>query len=134
MSHKPIPQLAPAMALVQLISEHPGLPPLSWSLSRSGWLSGAYYPEDADPRPVMAAYVKVLGGVVQESRYADDAHRRFSVILNAAWRDVDFYLSMGCPLPVVLAGELAEQRHQLLDPAEPPLACAAPEPAAAVAA
>ncbi|WP_153183240.1 hypothetical protein [Streptomyces sp. E5N91] len=93
-------QLSPATALVQLLSEHPELPGLFWSISPDGWFSGGLHEDDVDARAVMAQYVVVLGGKPTEMRRPaqpdETGPERYATILQATWRDVPFYLSMGC--------------------------------------
>jgi hypothetical protein len=94
-------QLSAATALLQLLTEHPELPVLGWTINPTGWWSGAKY-DDAgfDARAAMAAFVAVVGGEPHEMRRPADENEageeRFATVLNARWRDVDLYLSMGC--------------------------------------
>lgn len=97
-------QLSAATALAQLLTEHPELPVLHWTVGASGWWSGSKY-NDFDARAAMAAFVAVVGGKPFEMRRpAEDGEpgaETFSTILNARWRDVGLYLSMGCDAALV---------------------------------
>ncbi|MEU0372388.1 hypothetical protein ABZ070_19380 [Streptomyces sp. NPDC006283] len=89
MNTKPIPQVAPATALVQLLKENPHLPLLDWELSNSGCLSGYTVNDDVDMRPVIGAYADVLGGEPTEFVFqASDGVRKYSATLTVTWRDV----------------------------------------------
>jgi hypothetical protein len=97
-------QLSAATALAQLLTEYPELPVLSWTVSATGWWSGCKY-EDFDARAAMAAFVAVVGGepheMVRPSREDEPGEERFATVLNARWRDVELYLSMGCDAAMV---------------------------------
>lgn len=97
-------QLSAATALAQLLTEHPELPVLSWTVNPTGWWAGAKY-DGFDARAAMAAFVAVVGGEPYEMRRPatedEPGEERFSTILNARWRDVGLYLSMGCDAALV---------------------------------
>lgn len=125
MSSQPI-QIAPAVALVQLLQEHPELPPLTWTIQRGGSaeLRGDAYAEQ-HPFEVLRAWADVLGGEIAPDRTDFECgglvrrmHR-----LSAVWRDVRVVVSAAATVgvygPVFAAGAVAEQRHQLVDPAVP---------------
>ncbi|MFJ4847602.1 hypothetical protein [Streptomyces sp. NPDC088733] len=90
------PQLAPVMAINQLITEFPHLRRMRWSLSEDGFLMGNLTVEE-DARPLMAAYVAALGGSASETRYTTESGQaRFSSWLHVVWRDVEFSVSLVC--------------------------------------
>lgn len=97
-------QQSAAIALAQLLTEYPEFTALTWSISSTGWWSGAKY-DGFDARAAMAEFAAVVGGEPYEMRRPakDDepGTERFSTILNARWRDVDLYLSMGCDAALV---------------------------------
>jgi hypothetical protein len=100
---KVIPQLGPATALVQLLTEHPELQRLRWSISPDGHLSGSAMTMAEDPRPAMAAYAAALGGKHMEFWPTDaSVQQMFSIWLHVAWRDVELSLWMGCPVALAL--------------------------------
>ncbi|MET8978498.1 hypothetical protein ABZX85_23060 [Streptomyces sp. NPDC004539] len=103
MTQSNTPQSA-ALALAQLLAEYPSLPSLHWSVSPSGWWCGSKY-NDFDARAAMAEFVAVVGGTPFEMRQPakedEPGEETFSTILNARWRDVDLYLSMGCDAALV---------------------------------
>lgn len=122
MTHEPNPQAGAALALVQLLTEHPELPRATWYVGdESGDLHGHLHAEfDA-----FTEYVHLLGGSVRaakNTRLVDGREVR-SCWLTAMWRDVP--VTVAITLPVQDAGLLAEQKHQLLDAPVPPLAVAA---------
>lgn len=99
MSSHPIEQVGPALALAQLLTEHPELHKLRWSLSPDGHLSGSHMTMAEDPRPAMAAYTAALGGTAMEFWPMDASeHQMFSIYLPVTWRDVELSLWMGCPV------------------------------------
>ncbi|WP_075737479.1 hypothetical protein [Streptomyces acidiscabies] len=97
------PQSA-ALALAQLLTEYSDLPLLHWTVSPSGWWSGSKY-GGFDARAAMAAFVAVVGGTPYEmwrpAKEDEPGEESFTTILNARWRDVDLYLSMGCDAALV---------------------------------
>lgn len=97
------PQAGPAIALAQLTQENPSLPGLMWTIHPDGYLSGTWHEDNVDVRPALAAYQRVMGGQVDERRYARDetGEGRYSAVLVVTWRDVRFYLSTGCPARLV---------------------------------
>jgi hypothetical protein len=130
MSRKRNPQLAPAAALVQLLQEHPELPAASsWSVEEDR-LIGHLHAREAADYARLYAYADVIGGEIRrrlEFETVGGAHR--SLVMAARWRDV--LVEMHLLVPAVVdeavceAGRVAEQRHQLVDPAVPvaPGAC-----------
>ncbi|MCZ4509909.1 hypothetical protein O3Q52_17240 [Streptomyces sp. ActVer] len=99
MSNNSIPQLAPAMALAELLREYPELPPVDWQVSSTGFFSGTWT-SDEDVRPLMDAYTAVLGGVAGSYSYSRNGRERRALQLRTMWRDVHFDLFMSCPASV----------------------------------
>lgn len=89
MKNNPIPQLAPAMALAQLLQEHPELPAVDWQVSSTGFFSGTFT-SDEDARPVAEAYAAVLGGEPLSYTYSRSGDVRQAFQLQTVWRDVRF--------------------------------------------
>lgn len=98
------PQLGPALALVELRSRFPHLPPAKWILDRDGHLMATVY----DPE-VFAAYVDLFGETPMEaSRSVRDGVIRETQQLFTTWHDVEVSLWMLCivgtvPTPMVVA-------------------------------
>lgn len=105
----PSPQHAPAVALMELITEHPELQALRWSLCPDGLLTGTAMYLDVDVRPLMAAYVDALGArpasdVVTRS---EGSEPRFTSWLYVVWRDVPLSITLGCAASLVAPGVTA---------------------------
>ena len=98
----PIPQLAPAMALVELLREYPDLPPVSWSISDTGTLC-ATLSTDADGHTTAAAYAEVIGGVVRTTDFERNGDHRMSDSVRAVWRDVTVDVWVSYPAAVQVA-------------------------------
>lgn len=101
------PQLGAAIALQQLLAEHPELQTAaSWRVDRDGLLSGTVaHRAEQDMRPVMRAYAEVLGGQVHEDVVREDEDdARLSLSLYTMWRDVRVNVWASCLLSA-LAGE-----------------------------
>lgn len=84
-------QRSAALALTQLLVEHPELPVTAWRVDRDGLLSGtvAIHADSDDLHAAMYAYASVLGGTVHEQRFTSPEHGpSVSVSLYATWRDV----------------------------------------------
>jgi hypothetical protein len=94
LSTKRSSQRGPAVALAQLLSEHPELPAIRWELAADGHLSGLSMYMEADVRPVAAAYAVVLGGV-PDTRWHEDTELCTSW-LYTTWRDVPVSITLGC--------------------------------------
>lgn len=129
MTHEPNPQTAPALALVQLLTEHPGLPTANWTIDAiSGGLHGHLHVESFG---ALNAFVRLMGGSVRAGNKTHPAgdHEVRHHWLTATWRDVEVTVAIALPVPASLpapeVGQLAEQQHQLLDAPVPPLAVAA---------
>lgn len=102
MKPNPSPQTGPATALAQLLTEHPELQRIRWSLEQDGMLLGTAMYLDVDVRPVMAAFAEVLGGTPYESTFTQDEDgERFSSYLSTVWRDVLLSVTLGCPAELV---------------------------------
>lgn len=87
MTTNPIPQLAPAIALVELLREHPELPPVAWTIGDTSTLCGTLV-LDIDGRPVVAAYAEAIGGEVRTTDFNRNGDHRMSDSVRAVWRDV----------------------------------------------
>lgn len=87
MTSDSIPQLAPAMALVELLREHPELPPVGWSIGESSTLVGTLM-TDGDGLSVVAAYAEVIGGSVRTSDFDRNGDHRLTGNVRTVWRDV----------------------------------------------
>lgn len=94
MSTKRSSQRGPAVALAQLLSEHPELPAIRWELAADGHLSGLSMYMETDIRPVAAAYAAVLGGV-PDVRWHEDTEL-CTAWLWTTWRDVPVSIMLGC--------------------------------------
>ncbi|MEU3282140.1 hypothetical protein [Streptomyces antibioticus] len=99
MKSNPNPQTGPLTALAQLLSEHPELPPLDWSVTASGFLHGAWS-GDEDVRPLIDAYAAVLGGEPSDYSYTRSGGRRAGFALKAVWRDISFDVWVSGPARV----------------------------------
>lgn len=108
------PQLGSALALAQLLTEHPELPIASWSIGPIlGDLHGHLHEESFAP---VRAYMAVLGGTIRgakRNRRVGD-HEVRTHWLSTVWRDVPvevaFDLPVASSLPVPPEGLLADQR------------------------
>lgn len=100
-----IPQLGPATALVQLLTEHPNLPAAEWSMSSvvselRGFVYGGGMAE-------LAVYADVLGGSVAaaQSTYEDQGQQVRAHRLSSVWRDVSVVITV--TLPVAESAQVA---------------------------
>jgi hypothetical protein len=75
------------MLLVELLREHPELPPVSWSIGESGTLYSTLT-TDGDGHAIVAAYAEVFGGEVQSRDYDRDGDHRMVDSVRVVWRDV----------------------------------------------
>lgn len=91
------PQLGAALALVELLREHPELELASWSVDPvRGSLHGFVQEESRD---AVAAYAEVLGGEVEQGlSYAFEGHTVTPFRLSVVWRDVPVSVSGTVPL------------------------------------
>lgn len=101
----PTAQLGPALALVALLQEHPGLPSASWDINQhTGDLRGTLGRTSFD---ALRAYADVLGGeIAPEGRDFEspvDGVRLRSHRLRVVWRDVRIVVSLHRPAPVAKA-------------------------------
>jgi hypothetical protein len=106
----PISQHGAAVALVQLLTEHPTLLPLDWHISRHGFFAGALQGDallQEDARPVVAAWHAVLGGTVQENDVVFNREARRAFHLKARWRDVLVELHVSCPVSALVESAVA---------------------------
>ncbi len=94
----PIPQLAPATALVQLLTEHPELPATEWSMSSvvpelRGFVYGA-------GMEALSLYASVLGGSIQAAKntYEDRGRQVRAHRLSSVWRDVRVEVTVALPV------------------------------------
>lgn len=89
----------PALALVQLDTENPHLPPLDWRICRDGALTGTDY-LTAMPFEVLRLYADILGGAIQprETFELNGVPRRTHE-LSARWRDVPVHVRVSAPIP-----------------------------------
>jgi hypothetical protein len=96
-------QISAATALVQLLTEHPDLPPTEWSLtSVVPELRGFVYGGDMAS---LGAFADVVGGSVRAENtyeYRGETVRRH--VLKAVWRDVPVVVVVALP---VAAGQVA---------------------------
>ncbi|MYR46748.1 hypothetical protein [Streptomyces sp. SID5910] len=98
MKTQPIPQLGPATALVQLLTEHPELPATEWSMSSvmpelRGFVYGA-------GMQALAEYAAVLGGTIRaaENTYVDQRQEVRAHRLSSVWRDVPVVITVSLPV------------------------------------
>ncbi|MEV6046070.1 hypothetical protein [Streptomyces xanthochromogenes] len=91
-------QIAPATALVQLLTEFPDLPVIDWSLTTDGHLSGQVVNDEVDMRPVIDAFVKALNTPASEHWYTSprDDRDRYSSTVYATWREVNVTVYGNC--------------------------------------
>jgi hypothetical protein len=94
----PNPQHSAAVALVQLLSEHPELPQASWSI-------GSIYAElhghvHDGGMAELAAYAEVIGGSVRadENTYDLQGREMRAHRLTAVWRDVRVQIVVALPV------------------------------------
>jgi hypothetical protein len=99
-------QLSAAIALTQLLQEHPELAACRWSVERDGLLSGTVAVHaDYDIRQRLRAYAAVLGGHVHEQPFnSPDAGPSLSAHLYATWRDVKVNVWGTCLVSAVAEG------------------------------
>lgn len=123
--NQPNPQLGSAIALTQLLTEHPELPAATWWINDvTGTLAGHLHDESFTP---VRAWMAVLGGTIdgaKRNRIVGD-HEVRTHWLRAVWRDVPvqitFTLPVASSLPVPPEGLLADQRLDMPADAGSPL-------------
>jgi len=102
-NHNPTrsPQLGAALALTQLLQEHPELSAAGWTVDPlSGSLSGFLYEESSQ---ALEAYAEVLGGeVTQGLPYPFEERTVYPYRLSTTWRDVRVSVSATVPLAKLL--------------------------------
>ncbi|MER5706029.1 hypothetical protein [Streptomyces sp. NPDC002122] len=103
MSNNPTrsPQLGAALALAQLLQEHPELEVASWSVDPMlGSLSGFLFEESVS---AVEAYAEVLGGEVQQGLpYVFEERTVYPYRLSVVWRDVRVSVTTTVPLAKLL--------------------------------
>lgn len=98
MSSIPNPQHGPALALAELITEHPELPRLTWSMTSCGHLSGSKF-DLPDVDAAARLFVAVLGGTPLVSRHVSARGvPQVSFRLWPVWRDVQVFITLGGPV------------------------------------
>lgn len=95
MAHEPSPQRTPATALAVLLNDNPDLPPIDWTLSKDGKLSG-YISGPGDLSTVFDAYERVLGGGKAAVGFEYRGKRQVSHYLHTMWRDVPISVDVLC--------------------------------------
>ncbi|WP_435279271.1 hypothetical protein [Streptomyces sp. 1222.5] len=102
-------QLSAAIALCQLLQEHPELASARWSVERDGLLSGTVdLHAGYDIRDVLQAYADVLGGTVHANQFnSPGAGPSLSVSLYATWRDVKVNVYGTCLISAVAGSAVA---------------------------
>ncbi|MBH1938624.1 hypothetical protein I5Q34_30935 [Streptomyces sp. AV19] len=117
------PQLAPAMALVRLITAHPDLPRTRWSVD-DGILHGHVYGPEADNFTAIRTYASALGGSVRPGvayEYNGERLRSYRVTALRPGVRVEVAVSVPAALydPDLVDPPLPGQRHDVSDPAVP---------------
>ncbi|MEU1373044.1 hypothetical protein ABZ442_05185 [Streptomyces triculaminicus] len=124
MNTQPNPQLAPAMALVQLLTDHPDLTVVRWSVDPGtlrGYVCG---PLDGNWKALHAC-ADLFGATARPRKGTYEALgiRLRTYEITTIWRDVPVEIAVSIPAdlhdPALMEGLLDEQRHQLIDPAVP---------------
>jgi hypothetical protein len=91
----PNKQLGPVLALQALLTEHPELPPLSWTVDPHGTLTG--YGHDyhgIDVRQALAAYADLLGGwPTAPNQYPCNDELMVFQHLDTVWQDVRVHIT-----------------------------------------
>ncbi|MEU5624223.1 hypothetical protein [Streptomyces tendae] len=92
-----IPQLGPATALVQLLSEHPELQAAGWSIDSVNATLHGHLHEGG--MAALAAYANVLGGSIRAGHeYTFQGQRLRSHQLRSVWRDVPVEVALALPV------------------------------------
>ena len=103
MKTQPTPQLGAAMALVQLLQEHPELPRAYWHVGAGLDLLDGQLWGDSASFDTLRAYANVLGGSI---RAGHDFERNGQTLrshqLVTVWRDVAVELRVSLPLAASL--------------------------------
>lgn len=106
----PIRQHGAAVALVQLLEEHPTLPALSWRISAHEYLADSLqgsHTRAEDPRPIAEAITSALGTEVIETEFVFEDEPNLECSVETVWRDVRVRIVMSCPV-ALLAAESAQ--------------------------
>ncbi|MFJ8301554.1 hypothetical protein ACIQ9R_37395 [Streptomyces sp. NPDC094447] len=95
------PQLGAALALVDLLKEHPELAVASWSIdSVTGSLHGFVHDESSG---AVEVYAEVLGAeVVKGLPYAFEGRTVYPYRLSTVWRDVRVSMAATVPLTALM--------------------------------
>lgn len=105
MTPNPIPQLGPAVALVQLLQEHPELPVATWTVEDTGTLHGHLHSHSFDE---LNAYAELMGGGIRPGR---DYEFRGQTVrphrLATMWRDVEVTLVVVLPVGADVSAAVA---------------------------
>lgn len=105
MTSIPNRQLTSATALAQLLTDHPELPALDWTINKRGVLTGSQFGVEDLPS-LTEEITGVLGGTSHESWFTSgkDGLPHPVVHVDAVWRDVPVALTLGGAAPAVAAG------------------------------
>ncbi|MFE0808157.1 hypothetical protein ACFW34_11825 [Streptomyces sp. NPDC058848] len=106
MKTNPISQHGAAVALVQLLEEHPTLPMLSWRISNHEYLAGSLqgsHTRSEDPRPIAAVWASALGTQVVETEFVFEGEPNLECAVDAVWRDVRVRIVLSCPVSLLMA-------------------------------
>jgi hypothetical protein len=98
------PQLGPAAALVQLLTEYPDLPRLAWRVSEIDPLSDTLHGSggrDSDPRSVIEPWAQVLGAEVRRTPFTFEGVECLEFRVETDWRDVRVRIVLSCPASVL---------------------------------
>lgn len=102
MNTKVIPQLGPATALVQLLSEYPDLPPTAWTIDGSD-LRGSLYEPRVQNFEALNLFVEALGGSVRARHDFEYGGQTLRVHeLSVRWRDVLVVVKVSIALAAVV--------------------------------
>lgn len=100
MNSKANPQRGPAVALAQLIIEHPELPVATWTVEDTGTLHGHLHSHSFDE---LDSYAALMGGSIRPGR---DYEFRGQLMrphrLAAMWRDVEVTVVVTLPVSAAL--------------------------------
>ncbi|GAA3957219.1 hypothetical protein GCM10022384_07840 [Streptomyces marokkonensis] len=110
MKTNPISQHGAAVALVQLLEEHPTLPALSWRISAHKHLAGdlqGSHTRAEDPRPIAEAWASALGTQVIETEFLFEDEPNLECAVETVWRDVRVRIVMSCPVSLLVASVVA---------------------------
>lgn len=102
MTSIPNRQLTSATALVQLLTDHPDLPLLDWTINKRGVLTGSQFGVE-DLSALTTEITDMLGGNSYESLFTSgkDNLPHPVVHIDAVWRDVPVAVTLGGATPAV---------------------------------